>query len=747
MNNAALSASVRARALHAKKGEAMGSAVLIEAIHAIRDFSVAKEKEAVPVRTSDAFGNLVFNDEVQQARLPKPVYHALRRTMTHGEPLDPSAADAVAKAMKEWAVEHGATHYTHWFQPLTGITAEKHDSFLQLTNEGKAVAEFSGKELIKGEPDASSFPSGGMRSTFEARGYTAWDPTSPPWLLYSGGAVTLVIPTAFVSWTGEALDKKTPLLRSMEALSKQAIRVLRLFGSTAERVVTTCGSEQEYFLIDGYFYLSRPDLINAGRTLFGARPPKGQELEDQYFGAIPERVMAFMSEVESELYKVGVPVKTRHNEVAPSQYEIAPIFENANVSTDHQMMTMETMRRTAPKYGLACLLHEKPFAGVNGSGKHVNWSISDDEGHNLLSPGANPHDNMQFLVFCTAVVRAVNKWQGLLRASIASAGNDHRLGANEAPPAIISVFLGDMLTDIFEQIEKGLAKSTKHGGELDTGVMVLPKLPRDAGDRNRTSPFAFTGNKFEFRAVSANQSIAMPNIALNVAVTESLDFMATELEKATKAGKSIEKAVAELLPKVIKENKRIIFNGNNYSMEWEKEAARRGLLNLRNTVDALPQLVAKDVIAAFEKYKILNEREVRARYDVMLEQYIKTVNVEGQLMVLMANRYILPAAFAYQKQVAESVAAVKSAGGRSIEGKKVLDRITKLTDTLKQRSDKLARALEHESNGSAEKHAKHFRDGVITAMAALRETGDDLELMIPHETWPLATYREMLFIK
>ena len=725
----------------------MGSAVLIEAIHAIRDFSVAKEKEAVPVRTSDAFGNLVFNDEVQQARLPKPVYHALRRTMTHGEPLDPSAADAVAKAMKEWAVEHGATHYTHWFQPLTGITAEKHDSFLQLTNEGKAVAEFSGKELIKGEPDASSFPSGGMRSTFEARGYTAWDPTSPPWLLYSGGAVTLVIPTAFVSWTGEALDKKTPLLRSMEALSKQAIRVLRLFGSTAERVVTTCGSEQEYFLIDGYFYLSRPDLINAGRTLFGARPPKGQELEDQYFGAIPERVMAFMSEVESELYKVGVPVKTRHNEVAPSQYEIAPIFENANVSTDHQMMTMETMRRTAPKYGLACLLHEKPFAGVNGSGKHLNWSMSDDEGHNLLSPGANTHDNMQFLVFCAAVIRAVNKWQGLLRASIASAGNDHRLGANEAPPAIISIFLGDMLTDIFEQIEKGGAKSTKHGGELDTGVMVLPKLPRDAGDRNRTSPFAFTGNKFEFRAVSANQSIAMPNIALNVAVTESLDFMATELEKATKAGKSIEKAVAELLPKVIKENKRIIFNGNNYSMEWEKEAARRGLLNLRNTVDALPQLVAKDVIAAFEKYKILNEREVRARYDVMLEQYIKTVNVEGQLMVLMANRYILPAAFAYQKQVAESVAAVKSAGGRSIEGKKVLDRITKLTDTLKQRSDKLARALEHESNGSAEKHAKHFRDGVITAMAALRETGDDLELMIPHETWPLATYREMLFIK
>jgi glutamine synthetase len=724
----------------------MGS-VLGEAIGAIRDWSVAEAKGTRGPRAAEAFGSLVFNDEVQQTRLPKPVYHALRRTMTHGEPLDTSVADAVASAMKEWAVEHGATHYTHWFQPLTGITAEKHDSFLQPTSDGKAVAEFSGKELIKGEPDASSFPSGGMRSTFEARGYTAWDPTSPPWLLHSGGAVTLVIPTAFVSWTGEALDKKTPLLRSMEALSKQAVRVLRIFGSTAERVVTTCGPEQEYFLIDRYFYLSRPDLINAGRTLFGARPPKGQELEDQYFGAIADRVMAFMSEIESELYKVGVPVKTRHNEVAPSQYEIAPVFENANVATDHQMMTMETMRRTAPKYGLSCLMHEKPFAGVNGSGKHLNWSMSDDEGHNLLSPGANPHDNMQFLVFCTGVVRAVNKWQGLLRASIASAGNDHRLGANEAPPAIISVFLGDMLTDIFEQIEKGGAKSTKHGGELDTGVLVLPKLPRDAGDRNRTSPFAFTGNKFEFRAVSSNQSIAYPNIALNLAVTESLDYMATELEKATTAGKPLAEAVAALLQKVIKDNKRIIFNGNNYSKEWEKEAGKRGLQNLKNTVDALPQLVAKDVVAIFEKYKVLNEREVHARYDVMVETYNKTVNVEGQLMVLMANRYILPAALKYQKEVAQSVSAVKAAGGKSVEGKKVMVGIIKLTDDLKRRTDKLAHALDHEGNGSAEKHAKHYRDVVIPAMTALRETGDALELQIPHEAWPLATYREMLFIK
>jgi glutamine synthetase len=725
----------------------MGSVVLGEAISAIRDWSVKNPKGATGgPHATETFGSLVFNDTVQQARLPKTVYQALRRTITHGDPLDAAGADAVAKAMKEWAVEHGATHYTHWFQPLTGITAEKHDSFLNPNGNGKAVAEFSGKELIKGEPDASSFPSGGMRSTFEARGYTAWDPTSPPWLLYSGGAVTLVIPTAFVSWTGETLDKKTPLLRSMEALSKQAIRVLKLFGSNAERVVTTCGPEQEYFLIDQHFYMSRPDLINAGRTLFGAKPPKGQELEDQYFGSIPERVMAFMNESESELYKVGVPVKTRHNEVAPSQYEIAPVFENANVATDHQMIVMETMRRLAPRFGLACLLHEKPFAGVNGSGKHLNWSMSDDEGNNLLSPGKNTHDNMQFLVFCSAVLRAVNKWQGLLRASIASAGNDHRLGANEAPPAILSIFLGDMLTDIFAQIEKGGAKTTKSGGELDTGVMVLPKLPRDAGDRNRTSPFAFTGNKFEFRAVSSNQSIAYPNIALNMAVTESLDYMATELEKAIKGGKTLAQAVTELLPKVIKENKRIIFNDNNYSAEWEKEAGKRGLLNLKNTVDALPQLVTKEVIGLFEKYKVLNGRELHARYEIMLETYNKVVNIEGQLMVLMANRYIMPAALDYQRQVGASVSAVKSAGSKSVEGKKTLDKLTKLVDKFKQASDKLEKELAHEGGGT-EKHAKHYRDKVVPAMAGLRELGDELETIMPNETWPLATYREMLFIK
>src|SRR3954466_5567510 len=725
----------------------MGSASN-DAIRNINDFvSVRSARTPSSLTASEEFGSLTFNEEVQRARLPKDVFRALRRAVAHGEGLDPSGADIVASALKDWAVEHGATHYTHWFQPMTGITAEKHDSFLNPTPDGRAVAEFSGKELVRGEPDASSFPSGGMRSTFEARGYTAWDPTSPPWLLVTPNGTTLVIPTAFVSWTGEALDKKTPLLRSMEALSKQAVRILKLFGSRAHRVFTTCGPEQEYFLIDQQFYFNRPDLINAGRTLFGAKPPKGQEMEDQYFGSIPERVLAFMHDLERELYRVGVPVKTRHNEVAPSQYEIAPVFENANVATDHQMMTMEMMRRVAPKYGLACLLHEKPFAGVNGSGKHLNWSMSDDLGNNLLSPGDTPHDNIQFLVFCAAVLRAVNKYQGLLRYSIASAGNDHRLGANEAPPAILSIFLGDMLTDIFGQIENGGAKSTKSGGILDTGVSVLPKLPRDAGDRNRTSPFAFTGNKFEFRAVSAGQSIAFPNIALNVAVTEALDYMATELEKALKDGKKLDAAVKSLLTKVVKDNKRIIFNGNNYSAEWEKEAAKRGLLNHRTSVDAYGELMKPDVVQTFEKYKVLNDRELRARFDVALEQYNKTVNIEAQLMVLMANRYILPAAYRYQTQVAESVSAVKAAGGLAKETRRSLDNVVSLTENFKKTVDKLQSLLEHEGNGDAAKHAKYFRDKVIPTMTTLREVGDNLECVVPHDLWPLPTYREMLFVR
>ena len=729
----------------------MGSAALGEAVKGINAWATEGMRHlSKPVHVAEVFGSLAFNDQVQQARLPKSVYKSLRQTVTFGKPLDIDTADAVATALKDWAVEHGASHFTHWFQPMTGITAEKHDSFYNPTGDGRALAEFGGKELVRGEPDASSFPSGGMRSTFEARGYTAWDPTSPPWLLVNGNSCTLVIPTAFVSWTGEALDKKTPLLRSMEALSGQAVRVLKLFGSSATRVTATCGPEQEYFLIDRNFYFARPDLINAGRTLFGARPPKGQEMEDQYFGSIPERVLACMAEAEAELYRVGVPIKTRHNEVAPSQYEVAPIFESANVATDHQMMTMETLKRVAPRYGLACLIHEKPFAGVNGSGKHLNWSIGDDLGNNLLNPGDTPHDNMQFLFFCTAVIRAVDKFQGLLRMSIAHAGNDHRLGANEAPPAILSVFLGEMLTDIFEQIEKGGAKRTKEGGLLDMGVSVLPKLPRDAGDRNRTSPFAFTGNKFEFRAVGSSQNVAFPATCLNVAVAESLDAMATELEEmlADAKGKkdAFSEALGALLKKTVRQHKRIIFNGNGYADAWQKEAGSRGLLNLKNTVDALPQIVQPAVIKTFEKFKVLSERELHARYEINLENYSKTINVEAQLMVLMANRYILPAALEYQKRVGESVAAVKAGGLRSKEGAKHLAKIVGLVDKFRAQTEKLAVALEHGS-ASAEKHAKYMRDTIVPAMVNLREVGDQLEVVIPHEIYPLPTYREMLFVK
>lgn len=725
----------------------MGSAALGEAIKGIRRWAMNEGRVVhTPAQVSDIFGARVFSDKVQQARLPKPAYKALRDTITRGEALDASTADAIASALKDWALEHGASHFTHWFQPLTGITAEKHDSFYGPTPDGRALAEFSGKELVRGEPDASSFPSGGIRSTFEARGYTAWDPTSPPWLLVHNNSATLVIPTAFVSWTGAALDKKTPLLRSMEALSTQAVRVLRLFGSAAKRVTATCGPEQEYFLIDSSFYFARPDLLNAGRTLFGARPPKGQELEDQYFGSIPERVLACMAETEAELYKCGVPIKTRHNEVAPSQYEVAPIFESANVATDHQMMTMETLKRVAPKYGLACLLHEKPFAGVNGSGKHVNWSMSDDLGSNLLNPGDTPHDNMQFLFFCAAIIRAVDTWQGLLRWCIAHAGNDHRLGANEAPPAILSVFLGDMLTEIFEQVEGAGAKSTKAGGVLDIGVAALPKLPRDAGDRNRTSPFAFTGNKFEFRAVGSTQNVALPATCLNVAVAESLDTLATELDGRLAKGETLEAAVAALLRKTIKAHKRIIFNGNGYSAEWQKEAAKRGLLNHKNTVDALPEIIKAPVVKTFERYKVLTEAELHARFEINLETYCKTINIEAQLMVLMANRYILPAAFEFQKQVGQSVAAAQAGGVPSKEGKRHLAKIVKLADGFRAQTERLATALDHTST-STEKHAKYMRDAIVPAMARLRDLGDQIEVLTPHDIWPLPTYREMLFVK
>jgi glutamine synthetase len=716
--------------------------------------SIAKTKHKLDyvdfkkVHIKDLFGINVFNEAQQRARLPKPVFKALQKTIKHGAPLDASIADAVAAAMKDWAIEKGATHYTHLFQPMTGITAEKHDSFLAPDGTGGAVAEFSGKELIKGEPDASSFPSGGLRATFEARGYTAWDPTSPAYVVEHPNGSTLVIPTAFLSWTGEALDKKTPVLRSMDALNTQALRVLKLFGNTAaQHVFTTVGPEQEYFLIDKSFYVLRPDLITTGRTLFGSPPPKGQELEDQYFAAIPERVLAYMADVELELFKFGVPAKTRHNEVAPSQYELAPLFELSNLAIDHQNLIMEVMRKTADKYGLVCLLHEKPFAGVNGSGKHNNWSMSTDLGENLLNPGDNPHENAQFLFFCTAVIRAVAKYSEILRLSIASAHNDHRLGANEAPPAIISVFLGEQLIDVFEQIEKGVPKSSKQGGTFVTGVSVLPPLPKEAGDRNRTSPFAFTGNKFEFRAVGSSANIAGPNTVLNTIVAESLDYMATKLEAEIKAGKDLTKAIQELLPPIVRESKKVLYNGNGYSEEWHKEAEKRGLPNLKNTVDVLPVITRKDTIELFTKYKVYSEKELQSRFVILSELYVKTLNIEGNTALLIAKSQILPAALRAQKEIGESIAAAKAAGAATPAGIELLSSIVSGVNDLSRGITALEKGLQHHGDGDAYAHAKHMREHVFTALGELRKTVDKLETIVPDDIWPLPTYREMLFIK
>lgn len=697
----------------------------------------------------DLFGINVFSEEEQKARLPKPVFKALQKTIKQGAQLtDPAIADAVASAMKDWAIEHGATHYTHLFQPLTGLTAEKHDSFLNPTGTGKALAEFSGKELVKGEPDASSFPSGGIRATFEARGYTGWDPTSPAYIRESPNGATLVIPTVFVSWTGEALDKKTPLLRSMEALSTQAMRILKLFGHhDVKKVFTTVGPEQEYFLIDKNFLFGRPDLLNCGRTLFGTKPPKGQELEDQYFGTIPERVLACMADCEAELFKLGVPVKTRHNEVAPSQYEIAPIFEDSNLATDHNQLTMDVIRRTAEKYGLACLLHEKPFAGINGSGKHNNWSMATDTGENLLNPGDNPHDNAQFLVFCVAVIRAVAKYPELLRVSVASAGNDHRLGANEAPPAIMSIFLGDQLQDVMDQLERADLKSTKQGGFMEVGVSILPKLPRDAGDRNRTSPFAFTGNKFEFRAVGSFFSIGGPNVVLNTIVAESIDYIASQLEAMTKAGKDLNKAIQELLPPILKESKKVIFNGDGYSEEWHKEAEKRGLPNLKSTVDAIPVLIRKDTIDLFGKYKVLSERELQSRYFIFSEKYVKEVTIEANMMVTLAKTMILPASLRYQSEVAGAVNATKAAG---VDNAAQLEHLKELTATISKfqaATKALDEASHHHPEGDAFVHAKYIKESVIPKMVEVRTYGDKLETIVADDLWPLPTYREMLFIK
>ena len=695
----------------------------------------------------ELYGTNVFNEEVQRARLPKPIYKALQKTVKLGQKLDPTVADAVASAMKDWALERGATHYTHLFQPMTGLTAEKHDSFLSPTDNGGAITEFGGKELIKGEPDASSFPSGGLRATFEARGYTAWDPTSPAYIVENPNGSTLVIPTAFLSWTGEALDKKTPLLRSMEALSTQAMRILKLFGKDVHKVFTTVGAEQEYFLIDKNFYYARPDLIACGRTLFGSPPPKGQELEDQYFGVIPDRVLAYMAECEAELFKLGVPVKTRHNEVAPSQYELAPIFENSNLATDHQNLIMEVLRKTADHYGLVCLLHEKPFAGINGSGKHNNWSMSTDTGENLLNPGDNPHDNAQFLVFCAAVIRAVAKYSEILRLSIASAHNDHRLGANEAPPAIISIFLGDQLNDVFEQIEKGGAKSSKQGGMFETGVSVLPPLPKEAGDRNRTSPFAFTGNKFEFRAVGSSQNIAGANTVLNTIVAESLDFIATKLEADVKGGKDLNKAIGELLPGIMKESKKVVFNGNGYAEEWHKEAEKRGLPNLKNTVEVLPVVTRKDTIELFTKYKVYTSKELESRFNILSEAYVKTLNIEANTAIMIAKTMILPAALKYQLEVGQSIAAGKAAGASQPAGVETFGTLVSAINELTLGITKLEKAQAHHAEGDAYAHAKHMRHDVFPALDTVRQAVDKLEGIVADDLWPLPTYREMLFIK
>jgi glutamine synthetase len=690
------------------------------------------------VPDNQVFGSNVFSPAVQRQRLPRDVFRRLQQVLARGDALDTSLADAVALAMKEWALEKGATHYTHWFQPLTGSTAEKHDSFYAPTGEGTALAEFSGKELIQGEPDASSFPTGGIRATFEARGYTAWDPTSPAFILENPNGALLCIPTAFASWTGEALDHKIPLLRSMDALSKSAIRALKLFGdTTAGRVFTTVGPEQEYFLIDEQYYFERPDLITTGRTLFGAKPPKGHELDDHYFGSIPERILACMLETERELAKLGVPVKTRHNEVAPNQYEIAPVFENSNVGADHQQLTMQVMQNVARRYGLVCLLHEKPFAGVNGSGKHNNWSMGTDTGKNLLDPGDTPHDNVEFLFFCAAVIQAVNKHQGLLRASIASPGQDHRLGANEAPPAIISIFLGAELEKVFGAIEQGEAQESVPGSILGLGTPVLPPLPLHGGDRNRTSPFAFTGNKFEFRALGSSMSLSLPNTVLNTIVAEAIDDLAGQLESALKGGTDLESALRPILQKSYAANKQIVFGGDNYSAEWHAEAQRRGLLNLRQTPDALPYLVSEQTVKVFSDYGVLSEREIESRHEVFLEQYVTKLNIEAETQASIARTMLLPAAARHlallrKAELPALVAETEQVTGEFVEAIKALED---------------ANLAENQPEDDLTAHAKYMGETVVAAMAAVRASADKLEKIVADDVWPLPKYAEILFIK
>ncbi|WP_461257810.1 glutamine synthetase III family protein [Treponema sp. R80B11-R83G3] len=686
------------------------------------------------------FGSMVFNETVMRDRLPKDVFKALKKTMSKGTHLELDIANVVANAMKNWAVENGATHFTHWFQPMTGTTAEKHDSFISPTEDGKIIMEFSGKELVRGEPDASSFPSGGIRATFEARGYTVWDVTS--FAFIKDG--TLCIPTAFCSYSGEALDKKTPLLRSMEAISKQAIRVLKLFGdTTAQRVLTTVGPEQEYFLIDKEMYLKRPDLIYTGRTLFGAKPPKGQELEDHYFGTIKPRVSAFMKELDEELWKLGVCAKTKHNEVAPAQHELAPIFTTTNIATDHNQLTMELMKSIADRHGLVCLLHEKPFAGVNGSGKHNNWSISTDTGINLLEPGDTPNDNAQFLLFLVAVIKAVDEYQDVLRVSVASAGNDHRLGANEAPPAIVSMFLGEELTEIIEAIESGKGYKNREKLDMEIGVSVLPHFPKDTTDRNRTSPFAFTGNKFEFRMVGSAFSIGGPNIVLNTIVAETLSQFADSLEKS----KNFKGDLAALVKKTISEHKRIVFNGNNYAEDWVVEAQKRGLSNLKTTVEALPAFISKKSIELFTKHHVFTDVEIHSRYEILMEAYCKTIHIEALAMVDMVKGDIFPASVNYQNDLLKLLQKKKALGyyDSSLE-ENLITNISKLSASLLNKLTTLEKALlETKEERNIADQASFYRDKVFAAMVELRIDVDGLETLVAKKYWPFPSYGEILY--
>src|SRR6056297_2705255 len=698
------------------------------------------------MQITEIFGENTLSIDSLKERLPKSAWVELNKTVVEGVTLNPKVADAVALAMKEWAIEKGATHFTHWFQPLTGATAEKHDSFITPNQGGGAVSEFSGKDLIQGEPDASSFPSGGLRATFEARGYTAWDPTSPAFIIENQNGSYPCIPTAFASWTGEALDHKTPLLRSIETLDEQTKRALSLFGVESKRVTSTVGCEQEYFLIDQEFFYRRPDLMTSGRTLVGAKPPRGQELDDHYFGSIPDRVLSYMLEAERELYRLGIPVKTRHNEVAPGQFEVAPIFENCNIAADHQQLMMIVLKKIAKKYGFECLLHEKPFDGLNGSGKHLNWSLSTAEGMNLLEPGESPHENMQFLFFFSAVLSAVYKHQDLLRISIASASNDHRLGANEAPPAIISAYIGEQLEDIIKQLLNGGLKKSMKSGLMGLGSPVLPTIPKHAGDRNRTSPFAFTGNKFEFRAVGSSQSVSFPIVVLNTAVSEAIDTMCTSLEKKMEE-KDLELSLKEVLVETMSEARDIIFNGDGYSDDWQKEAEKRGLLNLKSTADALPHLTKEKNINLFEKYNVMTGREIHSRLEIWAEQYVTNLNIEVDTTEAIARTMVYPAAIRYIKELSTAVKETGDLGLDNYGSKEMLTTVNGALNDLGKAMINLKKVQDDLKNESLIELCVEYREKIIPAMGKIRDSVDYLERYTADDYWPLPIYREMLFVK